>query len=63
MKVTNFTIDQLKQDNDTEMYSTHNKGNSVVAEIIIKTLKSKIYKYVISTSRNMFINKLADIIN
>ena len=27
------------------MYSTHNEGKSVVAERLIKTLKSKIYKY------------------
>ena len=32
-------------DNDTEMYSTHNEGKYVVAEIFIRTLKNKIYKY------------------
>ena len=32
------------QDNDTEMYSTHNGGKSVVAEGSIRTLKNKIYK-------------------
>ena len=26
------------------MYSTHNEGKSVIAERLIKTLKSKIYK-------------------
>ena len=31
--------------NDIEMYTTNNEGKSVVAEIFIKTLKSKIYKY------------------
>ena len=36
------------EDNDTEMYSTHNEGKSVVAERVIKTLKNKIYKYVTS---------------
>ena len=36
------------EDNDTEMYSTHNEGKSVVAERFIKTLKNKIYKYVTS---------------
>ena len=30
-------------ENDIEMYSTHNKENSVVAERFIRTLKSKIY--------------------
>ena len=33
------------------MYSTHNEGKSVVAERFIKTLKSKIYKYMISVSK------------
>ena len=33
------------QDDDTEMYSTHNEGKSVIAEISIKTFKNKIYKY------------------
>ena len=30
--------------NDISMYSTHNEGNSVIAERFIKTLKSKIIK-------------------
>ena len=30
--------------NDILMYSTHNKGKSVITERFIKTLKSKIYK-------------------
>ena len=33
------------KDNDIEMYSTNNKGNSVIVERFIKTLKNKIYKY------------------
>ena len=32
------------KDNDTEMYSTHNEGLSVVAEIFIRAWKNKIYK-------------------
>ena len=31
--------------NNIEMYSAHNEGKSVVAERIIRTLKSKIYKH------------------
>ena len=30
--------------NDMVMYSTHSKGNLVVNEMFIKTLKAKIYK-------------------
>ena len=43
------------------MYSTHNEGKSVVAERFIKTLKSKIYKYMTSISKNVYIDKLDDI--
>ena len=42
------------QDNDIEIYSTH-KGKSVVAEIFIRTLKNKIYKYMTSVPKNMHI--------
>ena len=45
------------------MYSTHNEGKSVVAERFIKTLKNKIYKYMTSISKNVYINKLDDIVN
>ena len=45
------------------MYSTHNEGKSVVAEIFIKTLKNKIYKYMTSISKNVYINGLDDIVN
>ena len=45
------------------MYSTHNEGKSVVAERFIRTLKNKIYKYMTSISKNVYIDKLDDIIN
>ena len=48
---------------DIEMYSTHNEGKSVVAERMIKTLKSKIYKDMNSVSKNVYIDKLDDIVN
>ena len=34
------------------MYSTHNEGKSVIAERFIRTLKSKIYKYVVDEYNN-----------
>ena len=49
--------------NDIEMYSTHNEGKSVVAERFIRTLKTKIYKYMPSVSENVYIDKLDDIVN
>ena len=48
---------------DIDIYSTHNKGKSVVAERFIKTLKNKIYKYMTSISKNVYIDKLYDIVN
>ena len=51
------------QDNNIEMYSTHNEGKSVVSERFIKTLKTKIYKYMTSISKNVYVDKLDDIVN
>ena len=45
------------------MYSTHNEGKSVVAERFIRTLKTKIYKYMTSISKNVYIDKLNYIVN
>ena len=45
------------------MYSTNNEGKSVVAERFIRTLKSKIYKYMTSISKNVYIDKLNTIVN
>ena len=49
--------------NDIVMYSTHNEGKSVVAERFVRTLKSKIYKYMTSISKNVYIDKSNDIVN
>ena len=65
-KASKFYIRSMKswlQDNDIAMYSTHNEGKSVVAERFIKTIKNKIYKYMTSISKNMYIDKLDDIVN
>ena len=45
------------------MYSTHNEGKSVVAERFIRTLKSKICKYMTSISKNVYIDELDDIVD
>ena len=49
--------------NVIQMYSTHNEGKFDIAERFIKTLKNKIYKYMTSISKNLYIDKLDDIIN
>ena len=44
------------------MYSAHNELNSAVAERFIRTLKNKICKYMISGSKNLYIDKSDDIV-
>ena len=51
------------RDNDIVKYSTHNEGKSVVAERFTRTLKGKIYKYITSISKNLYIDKLDDIVD
>ena len=53
----------MVKDNDIEMYSLHNEGKLVVAESFIRTLKIKIYKYMISILTNVYIDKVHDIVN
>ena len=45
------------------MYSTYNEGKSVVAERFSRTLKSKKYKYMTSISKNVYIDKLDDMVD
>ena len=45
------------------MYSAHNEGKSVVAERFIRTLKNKIYKYMTSVLKKVYIDKLDGIVN
>ena len=49
--------------NDIQIYETHNEGKSVIAERFIKTLKNKIYEYITSISKNVYIDKLDNIVN
>ena len=59
----NNSFKKWLKDNDIEMYSIHNEGKSVVAERFIRTLKNKIYKYMTPISKNLYIDKLDDIVN
>ena len=45
------------------MCSIHNEGKPVIAERFIRTLKTKIYKYMTSVSKNVYIDKLDDIVS
>ena len=46
-----------------EIYSTQNEGKSVGSERFIGTLKNKIYRYMTGISKNVYIDKLDDIVN
>ena len=45
------------------MYSTYNEGKSVVAERLIRMLKSKIFKHMKAVSKNVCFDVLDDIVD
>ena len=45
------------------MHSINNEGKLVVAERFVRTLTTKTYKYMTSISKNVYINKLDDIVD
>ena len=53
----------MVKNNDIEMCSIHNEEKSVVAERFNRPLKTKIYRYMTSVSKNVYIDKLDDILN
>ena len=59
----NSHFKKLFKDNNIEMYSTHNEEKSVIAERFIRTLKNKIYKYMTSVSKDVYIDKLDVIVD
>ena len=58
----NSSFKRWLKDNDIETYSMHNEGKSVAAERFIRTPKTKIYKYMTAISKNVYIDKLSDIV-
>ena len=59
----NRSMKSWLENNDIEMYSTHNEGKSVFAERFIRTIKYKSYKHMTSISKNVYVDKLEDIVN
>ena len=45
------------------MYSTRNEGKSVVAKRFMRNFKNKVYKHMTSAWKNVYIDKLDDIVN
>ena len=62
-KFYNRSMKSWLQNNDVKMYLTHNEGKSVVAERFIRIIKNKICKYMTSILKNVYIDKLDDIVN
>ena len=56
----NNSFKKWLQDSNIAMYSTYNERKFVIAERFIRTIKNKIYKYMTSISKNVYIDKLAD---
>ena len=59
----NKSMKSWLEKNDIEMYSTPNEGKSVVVERFIRTMKNKICKHMTSISKNVYIDKLDDVVN
>ena len=56
----NRSVRSWLHSNGIEIYLTHHKEKSVVVEIFCRTLKAKIWKYMIAVSKNVYIDKLDD---
>ena len=52
-KFYNSSFKKWLKNNDIEMYSIYNEGKSVVTERFFRILKTKIYKYMSSISKNV----------
>ena len=63
MEFCNRSMKLFLQNNDIKMCSEHNKRKSAVPEKFTRTLKNKIYKYMTSISKNVYIEKLGDMVN
>ena len=59
----NSSVKKWFRSNDIEMYSIHSEGKYVVAERLIRNLKTKICKFMTSISKNVYIDKLNDVVN
>ena len=59
----NRSMKSWLKDNHIEMYSTNNKGKSIVTKRFFRTLKNEIYKNMTSVSKNVYIDELDDIVN
>ena len=59
----NRSVKSWLQDNNIKTYSVCNEGRFIVAERLIRTLKNKIFKYITSILKYLYIDKLDDIVD
>ena len=59
----NRSMKSFLQNKNIEMYLTLNEGKFVDADRFIRALKNKIYTYMTPISKNVYIDKLDDIVN
>ena len=62
-KFYNRSMKSWLEKNTIEMYSAHNEGKSVAAERFSRTLRNIICKYMTSIPKNVYIDKLDDVVN
>ena len=58
----NNSFKKWLKDNNIEIHSIHSEGKYVAAERFIRILKTKIYRYMTSVSKNIYIDKLDNIV-
>ena len=58
----NHNFKKWLANNDISKYSAYNKGKSVVAERIIRTLKNKLHKHMTTVSKNVYYHVLDGIV-
>ena len=59
----NRTMKSWLEKNAIKMHSTHNERKSVTAERFIRTLKNKVYKFMTSILKNVYVDKIDYIVN
>ena len=58
----NRSVKSWFKDNYIEMYSTYKESKFIVIGRFIRTLKNKIYKFMTSISKYVYINKLEHLV-
>ena len=59
----NIFLKSFLKINNSELYSTYNKGKSVVAQRFFRTLKNKNFNHMTAVSKNVYFDVLDDIVD